>query len=314
MPSKSVLSKVILTIIIPALFLFFVLTFGCKEEEIGLIFSHKKHTEVGGEIELACETCHQIAENGVKFTIPTHNECSSCHSIEEGQPSEACLMCHLRTAKKVQVKKKEEKKFIIEDIIFSHQIHADIGFDCDNCHKKIRKITKTPADDIPVMDLCLNCHKEKKASLECKTCHKKIREGARPKYNESSERPISHDSMWGLTHGKDFKDDGRVCYQCHQKTACDDCHVTQKPKSHSLTWKQAVHGRFVTMDRNKCAVCHEADFCSRCHQQKPTTHFIPNFIPRHRELARTNARSCIVCHERNFCMQCHILKFDRLVK
>ena len=78
MQKRTYSPKTIFLLFLVSVFTFLILFISsCKEEEAGLIFSHKKHTEVGGEIELACETCHQIAENGVKFTIPTHNECSS---------------------------------------------------------------------------------------------------------------------------------------------------------------------------------------------------------------------------------------------
>jgi len=301
------------------LFLAFLLTFAilfasaCKEDETGLIFSHKKHTEVGGEIEATCDACHQIDEDGLKVKIPTHEECRNCHEIDEEQPSEKCLKCHSRKDRKVEIKK---KIFFIEDVIFSHKNHLDLGVECDTCHAKIRKTSKFTAPDIPHMDVCMKCHKEKGGSLECKTCHKKIREGTRPKSHEVVESPISHNATWGITHGKEVEKEGQKCILCHQKSQCDQCHTTQKPKSHTLTWKQAVHGRFATMNRFKCATCHEADFCSRCHERMPTTHYDPSFKLRHKELARVNTRSCVVCHDKSFCLRCHRegLKFDRLVQ
>ncbi|OGL42160.1 MAG: hypothetical protein A3C43_10290 [Candidatus Schekmanbacteria bacterium RIFCSPHIGHO2_02_FULL_38_11] len=304
--------KIFLLIIIPFTIIAFWFVSGCREDEMGLNFSHKKHTGAE-ELNIACDTCHKIADDGIKSSIPTHEECSQCHDIDEKQPSEECLICHSRKDKKVEVRKKIST---VEDLIFSHQIHIDQGFECDACHVKIRKTLKFVIPDIPNMAICMKCHKEKGGSLECKTCHKRIREGTMPKSHGLAESPISHNATWRIMHGSEVEKDGKKCYMCHQKSDCDECHTSQKPKSHTLTWKQEVHGRFATMDRYKCVVCHEADFCSRCHQERPTSHYSSNFILTHKNVAGMNARSCVVCHERDFCQSCHRgkLKIDKLVR
>ncbi len=304
--------KIFLLTIIPFIIVVLWFVSGCREDEMGLNFSHKKHTGKE-EVGAACDTCHKIADNGVKYEMPSHKECSQCHDIDEKEASEKCLMCHSRRDKKVEVRKKIR---IVDDLIFSHQIHVEQEYECNNCHLKIRETSKFTAPDIPGMELCMRCHKMKGGSLECKVCHARLREGTAPMSHKLFESPISHNATWNVMHGSEVEKDGRKCYVCHKKSYCDDCHVSQKPKSHTLTWKQEVHGRFATMDRYKCAVCHEADFCSRCHQEKPTSHYSSNFILRHKTAAAMNGRSCVVCHERSFCQDCHRgnLKIDKLVK
>src|SRR3990172_13055418 len=118
---------------------------GCREDEVGLNFSLKKHT-AKEEINASCDTCHKIADDGLKFGMPTHKECIQCHDIDEKEVSENCLICHSRKDKKVEVRKKIR---VVEDLIFSHQIHADQGYECSSCHLKIRETSKLTTPDIP---------------------------------------------------------------------------------------------------------------------------------------------------------------------
>src|SRR4030067_3683826 len=95
--------KIFLFLIIPFITIALLSVSGCREDETGLIFSHKKHTGKE-EVNATCDTCHKIADNGQKFGMPTHKECIQCHDINEKEVSENCLMCHSRRDKKVEVR------------------------------------------------------------------------------------------------------------------------------------------------------------------------------------------------------------------
>ncbi|RMF93577.1 MAG: hypothetical protein D6734_09750 [Candidatus Schekmanbacteria bacterium] len=279
----------------------------CNEEDSGLIFPHSFHTNPDGEVGAECSDCHMTDVNGQKMKLPTHEECSQCHDIEEGKiESTECNKCHTRDDRKVFVK---FVKLAPKDLIFSHKNHTDRGTECEQCHPEIINREKVSFADIPKMEKCFECHNEKETN--CSKCHSEIRENRKPIDNELS---ISHDLSWKTLHRNKIEGNEKKCILCHQTSKCQDCHLKNKPSSHTLSWKQDIHGRYATQNRDKCAVCHQADFCSRCHQQKPTTHFEPNWVPNHRVVAKRNARSCLVCHKKDFCGVCHTINLKKLVK
>jgi hypothetical protein len=89
---------------------------------------------------------------------------------------------------------------------------------------------------------------------------------------------------------------------------CDECHSVMRPKSHTIRWRNDLHGRMAAMDRVNCAVCHQADTCERCHNERPRSHNPINAFVNggHRFLAQLNQRSCFTCHEyTQTCERCH---------
>jgi hypothetical protein len=81
-----------------------------------------------------------------------------------------------------------------------------------------------------------------------------------------------------------------------------------KPASHTVRWKDDVHGRYAALDRTNCATCHVADYCSRCHNELPRTH-VPLALFKngaHARLAMLDQRACMTCHTfDNTCASCH---------
>lgn len=279
----------------------------CNEEDAGLIFPHQFHTDPDGDVGASCADCHSADANGQKMQLPTHKVCSQCHEInEEDETSGECSKCHTRDDKKVFIR---QILLVSRDLIFSHQTHIDNELECQECHPGVSTRKKVSFSDIPKMDKCFECHEVKETN--CNQCHSDISENRRP---VDHTLPISHDVSWKTLHGREVKGNEDKCELCHKASNCQECHLKNKPASHTLSWKQDIHGRYATRDRGECAVCHQADFCSRCHQQKPTTHFEPDWVPNHSFPAKKNARSCQVCHQRDFCGVCHNINVKKLVK
>jgi len=81
-----------------------------------------------------------------------------------------------------------------------------------------------------------------------------------------------------------------------------------KPVSHTVRWKDDIHGQYTAIDRASCAVCHAADYCVRCHNELPRSHQpLPLFkAGGHARLAMLNQRACMTCHTfQNTCAECH---------
>jgi len=254
---------------------------GCKVKDT-LRFDHAVHDSYAEGVE--CSQCHGL--DGGKRLSPTHANCTDCHDIDEGTPSESCLACH---TKKEPAPAKKEVRRSYADVIFSHAVHEDV--ECSTCHRTAKK---GGGMTVPEMSDCFSCHTRERNRGDCAACHTEIRKNARPK---------NHTGLFVKTHGN-MSERGR-CEICHGADSCDQCHHTKKPASHSAGWKKDSHGKIAVRDRRRCTVCHEGSYCERCHGEKPYTHMGVNWKFGHGKAASKNRRSCLACHDQSLCIKCH---------
>ncbi len=54
---------------------------------------------------------------------------------------------------------------------FTHQPHIHAGIECQSCHGLVQTMDRVvPVKEIN-MGFCINCHTQKKATLDCVACH-----------------------------------------------------------------------------------------------------------------------------------------------
>ncbi len=309
------------------LFLILVVMTACpldKKEETGMIYSHVEHAQ---EIRdrtawRDCEACHQIGENRVHFSLPSHRGKTGCYGtgkchdgaepLDGIKAHEDCLECHTRKDGQLT-----QVVLRFQDVIFSHETHTKAPdgteYKCEDCHDTIDKnkytpLSKTINTHSMAMETCIECHRDTDTSNRCETCHRDTYPELKPEY---------HTASWPVTHGKIMKRFGSaiVCERCHQPlsnpggNSCDECHTQTKPASHTMRWNKSLHGRAAVRDRRACATCHQANFCSDCHTERPASHFAPMFEfdgSGHTDLARKKLRSCYTCHSfETDCAECH---------
>jgi len=253
---------------------------GCRTKDY-LKFDHLRHDDHG---IIECKKCHPFVDG--KYAEPTHENCKDCHEIPEGQVNESCLQCHHQEkptgkAEVVQVK--------FNDVLAGHAKHTALK--CEHCHTyDAQQKTMTFMGH----DGCFSCHQKEKNQEKCEYCHREIRK---------NYRPPSHTQTFLRTHGT--AQAAIPCEFCHGPNGCDECHHTKKPSTHGAGWTKEYHGKEALRNRGRCAFCHEGSFCDRCHEQKPYSHFQPNYNRNHGGPAKLNPRACATCHPRQFCMECH---------
>lgn len=263
-----------------------------KKADRGFRMPHATHAEEG----LDCTDCHALGPD--ERSLPDHDLCSMCHDIPEEADDEACAVCHTRSDRTVA----PWVKAISEEVIFSHDPHLAQGLECAACHEDPDK-ARLPAG--PPMDFCVSCHATTAAELnECGVCHTEIDRDSRPAYRGPVR--IAHDvpALWKRTHGREYQEDSLFCAMCHEDQAafCEDCHRSDKPDSHTLTWRRKTHGLRAQWDRGACAVCHEEDSCEKCHRNtEPRSHRGAWGDPLNRHCASCHYpvqnTNCTVCHE-----------------
>lgn len=289
----------------------------CKDN--GRVFDHSEHAEFVDDMPeySDCTICHIAARR--EFARAGHAQCIECHDgaitdIEEAldSASRECLECHegsqvdalleasgSRTAQDPDLWRQISTRSPgFADVNWSHGDHDD--FDCVNCHAD-KLAAPTSAETFGrSMNQCADCHRENGVDWKCETCHRTLRPDVAPK---------THLVTWKRTHGRAARRGAQTCSYCHDASVetdpltlaadCETCHLTERPRSHTVRWDQSLHGRHAIMDRQRCQTCHMLETCVSCHQSTPPSH-IPLARFRqggHASRARLDQRACRVCHE-----------------
>jgi hypothetical protein len=244
-----------------------------------------------------CSRCHvggaTVPDKGPtvghKPHLSSDLECGDCHDPEEtGTPSvpaaELCFECHEDLANEAgrirayfdAVRKKDgayvfPRRWKTSDTQPAHKRHAEAGVACSACHGEVGDGPIEKPRSVPLMQVCMDCHTAKSASVECQACHKEIRKR-------------QHENIV-LRHAEDQ----RGCLDCHDRdnrdvlrlvngekvpfersyVLCGQCHG---PKLRE--WKLGIHGkRSGRWDGRKsyllCVHCHVDPHAPRFPEMKP---------------------------------------------
>jgi len=293
-----------------------------------------------------CGICHSIPDIKPRLAADSKNDdCLGCHtSVEKENPNYHKLRRFIvdpdtaSMARNVKASTSNGDTLNGRDLKFSHAKHLaddrNAGISCETCHTGIDQKTSISQLNIPSMWDCTMCHESRRTSSafrisNCSVCHTQIAAGRKPRNHTLTERPSDHTAAFRVRHADAARSPDSKCAFCHEFAStfrpvlqsssrtdqrpvpsgnCDECHSVMRPKSHTIRWRDDLHGRMAAMDRVNCAVCHQADTCERCHNERPRSHNPINAFVNggHRFLAQVNQRSCFTCHAfAQTCERCH---------
>ncbi len=131
-----------------------------------LPFSHKVHA---GDLKLQCKMCHPSPDPGESMTIAAASVCMQCHSaIKTDSPSIQKLAAYAKENKPIPWVRIYE---IPSYVNFSHRAHLEAKNTCEDCHGKVTERDRLYKEVNLNMGTCMNCHYQKKASVDCSYCH-----------------------------------------------------------------------------------------------------------------------------------------------
>lgn len=248
-----------------------------------VIFSHQFHVE---DQEIDCETCHiDIATSGSAQdrNLPTMDECSSCHDVED---DENCGMCHR------DIEDPSAPPEVDRPIEFPHETHLSRQTPCETCHSGIATATESVPELMPLMAVCMNCHDGEQATKECRACH-----------GDRLTLVDLHPGDWPNQHGDMAANRSRYCANCHKSEIfCLDCHSGDNLTGsiHNLNYRY-THGLDANSKEIDCQACHEIKpFCNDCHLREnrmPLNHSTLSWRQRHGDAARDDIENCASCHD-----------------
>jgi hypothetical protein len=133
-----------------------------------LEFPHVIH--VGKKI--ACtEYCHESVTMGPVAGLPSVRTCMICHNAIATDRPRIKLITEMR-AKGIDLAWQRVYGFTEQaHVKFNHAPHIRAKVDCATCHGNIAGQTVAQRNVNLTMGFCVNCHNEKKASVDCLTCH-----------------------------------------------------------------------------------------------------------------------------------------------
>jgi len=210
---------------------------------------------------------------------------------------------------------------------FTHIAHfrnrEQFNLNCTTCHYAVPTSTSLTNLTLPKMVDCVQCHDNNKTiaanfrMTNCQTCHIEERAGAAPASHTRFVKPDFHTENFRTHHDAESSAAGAKCFVCHTAVQpavaggnqCVGCHQVMKPASHTIRWKDDLHGKYAAEDRMSCALCHGAESCVRCHNELPRSHQPLSLFTggAHAQLAMLNTRACLTCHTYdNTCSACHV--------
>jgi hypothetical protein len=134
-----------------------------------IAFSHKVHA---GTLQLPCTFCHVNPNPGELMTFPVTATCMGCHKgIKTESPQIQALAAHDTAGTRVPWVRVYQ---IASYVNFSHRAHVAAGAACADCHGQVPARDRLYREGDITMGACLNCHRQKSASLDCSYCHQPL--------------------------------------------------------------------------------------------------------------------------------------------
>ncbi|MBI2821858.1 MAG: cytochrome c3 family protein [Acidobacteria bacterium] len=133
-----------------------------------IAFSHRLHA---GELKFDCQFCHYYARRSASAGVPSVRHCMRCHEQVESKSSE---LQKLQTYWDQRRPVAWTKVYDLPDhVVFSHRPHVRADVECARCHGAVETMEKVePVRQEFTMGWCVQCHRERRASLECLSCHR----------------------------------------------------------------------------------------------------------------------------------------------
>ncbi len=147
-------------------------SFGPAAPEQPIAFSHAQHVTKADGPQLACVDCHSNADKSPHATVPSVQYCMGCHS---GVMTESPEVQKLTKIADAGQEPQWARVIWIEPeaaVFFTHKPHIKAQLDCTACHGQVAEMQTVEREINPTMGWCIDCHVERKVSIDCYICHR----------------------------------------------------------------------------------------------------------------------------------------------
>ncbi len=132
--------------------------------------NHAKHVA----LKMDCAACHTGARDEVYARLPSIRMCGNCHHPgQSGPPTPEALAKYIEAGQEIPWIRVNR---LPGHVYFSHVAHVKYGaVECGQCHGDMADTAhpvERPLVRPPDMFACIDCHRQRNASVDCLTCHK----------------------------------------------------------------------------------------------------------------------------------------------
>ncbi len=135
-----------------------------------IAYNHRLHTQ---DLAIPCANCHRSVETGEQAGRPVLAICLECHeSPVTENPEEHKIQQFASSGSEIPW---ERLTRLPDHVYFSHRRHVTVAqIKCDVCHGPMEMRTAPPGKALKEirMSTCIECHKERGASVDCNACHR----------------------------------------------------------------------------------------------------------------------------------------------
>ena len=132
-----------------------------------IAYTHKVHLANG----MQCVNCHTGVDTGPDAQLPSVKLCMTCHQfIGADRPEIRKLAAYFERGEDIPWERVYNYSQSAH-VKFNHAPHIRAGVDCKTCHGDMTQQTVAVRAVDLNMGYCLDCHKQRKASVDCTTCH-----------------------------------------------------------------------------------------------------------------------------------------------
>lgn len=165
---------ILLSVAVIAAGLFFLLraTAGPEAPRQPIEFDHWQHVTKKDGPELECSFCHEHADKSPHATIPNAETCMSCHETTRPDSAEVQKLAAFSNRKEQPPWKRVYWFEREANVFFSHKAHNRAGVECASCHGDVGKSRQVRREVDQTMGWCIDCHRERAASVDCYICHR----------------------------------------------------------------------------------------------------------------------------------------------
>ncbi len=143
-------------------------TAGLQGPRQPIFYRHDVHA---GQYKMDCRYCHFAVEVSTTPGLPTLDTCMNCHLIAGAAlPEVQKVQQAFNTREGVEW---VEVHKLPPFVHFPHMRHvaANPPVRCQECHGPIQEMVQVYEYSPMKMGWCLDCHKERGASIDCTVCH-----------------------------------------------------------------------------------------------------------------------------------------------
>ncbi len=132
-----------------------------------IAYTHKVHLAKG----MQCTDCHTGVERGPDAAIPSVKLCMICHQvIATDRPEIKKVAAYMARGEEIPWQRVYEFSPSTH-VKFNHAPHIRAKVACASCHGDMTQQTVAVRAVNLTMGYCIECHKQRKVSIDCTTCH-----------------------------------------------------------------------------------------------------------------------------------------------